>query len=153
MLPVLPVFLDCNNRGGSIRPNPEGWIIENRKAEFFWPLGQNRKAEYDRKAENQSTLISAQYINILSGNWTTYISGLMVKFGLPVFYHFGLMVKNSAFQFSYDPAFRIRPNGPVRNNNEIGLKRMQQNGNIHSTILDVFTARLHPLSKIPILNA
>ena len=114
MLPVLPVFLDCNNRGGSIRPNPEGWIIENRKAEFFWPLGQNRKAEYDRKAENQSTLISAQYINILSGNWTTYISGLMVKFGLPVFYHFGLMVKNSAFQFSYDSAFRIRPNGPVR---------------------------------------
>ena len=38
----------------------------------------------------------------------------MVKFGLPVFYHFGLMVKNSALQFSYDSAFRIRPNGPVR---------------------------------------
>ena len=38
----------------------------------------------------------------------------MVKFGLLVFYHFGLMVKNSAFQFSYDSAFRIRPNGPVR---------------------------------------
>ena len=43
-------------RDGSIRPNPEGQIIENRKAEFYWPLGQNRKAE------NLSTLISAQYI-------------------------------------------------------------------------------------------
>ena len=51
-------------RGGSIRPNPEGRIIENQKAKFFWPLGQNRKAEFDSKAENQSTLISAQYINI-----------------------------------------------------------------------------------------
>ena len=31
-----------------------------------------------------------------------------------VFYHFGLMVKNSAFRFSYHLAFRIWPNGPVR---------------------------------------
>ena len=46
-------------RGGSIRPNPEGRIIENRKAEFFWPLGRNRKAEFDRKAENIRSLISA----------------------------------------------------------------------------------------------
>ena len=38
----------------------------------------------------------------------------MVKFGLPIFYHFGLMVKNSAFRFSYDSAFWIRPNGPIR---------------------------------------
>ena len=38
----------------------------------------------------------------------------MVKFGLPVFLRFGLMVKNSAFWFSYNSAFRIRPNGPVR---------------------------------------
>ena len=37
----------------------------------------------------------------------------MVKFGLPVFYHFCLMVKSLAFRFSYDSAFRIRPNGPV----------------------------------------
>ena len=37
----------------------------------------------------------------------------MVKFGLPVFLRFGLMVKNSAFWFSYDSAFRIRPNVPV----------------------------------------
>ena len=38
----------------------------------------------------------------------------MVKFGLPVFLRFGLMVKNSAFRFSYDSVFQIRPNGPVR---------------------------------------
>ena len=38
----------------------------------------------------------------------------MVKFGLPVFLRFGLMVKNSALRFSYNSAFRIRPNGPVR---------------------------------------
>ena len=38
----------------------------------------------------------------------------MVKFSLPVYYHFGLMVKHSAFPFSYDLAFRIRPNGSVR---------------------------------------
>ena len=47
-----------------IEVGPLGLIIENRKAEFFWPVGRNRKAEFDRKAENQSTLISAQYINI-----------------------------------------------------------------------------------------
>ena len=39
----------------------------------------------------------------------------MVKFGLPVFLRFGLMVKNSAYWFSYDSAFRIRPYGPVCN--------------------------------------
>ena len=50
--------------GGSIRPNPEGRIIENRKAEFYWPLGQNSKAKFDPKAENISTLISAFYNNI-----------------------------------------------------------------------------------------
>ena len=38
----------------------------------------------------------------------------MVKFGLTVFLRFGLMVKNSAFRFSYDSAFQIRPNCPVR---------------------------------------
>ena len=38
----------------------------------------------------------------------------MVKFGLPAFLRFGLMVKNSALRFSYNSAFRIRPNGPVR---------------------------------------
>ena len=38
----------------------------------------------------------------------------MVKLGLPVFLRFGLTVKNSAFRFSYNSAFRIWPNGPVR---------------------------------------
>ena len=38
----------------------------------------------------------------------------MVKFGLPVFLRFGLMVKYSFFRFSYDWTFRIWPNGPVR---------------------------------------
>ena len=36
-----------------------------------------------------------------------------IQFGLPVFLRFGLMVNNSAFRFSYNSAFRIRPNGPV----------------------------------------
>ena len=45
--------------GGSIRLNPEGQIIENRKAKFYEPLGQNRKAEFDRKSENISSLIYA----------------------------------------------------------------------------------------------
>ena len=44
----------------------------------------------------------------------------MVKFGLPVFLRFGLMVKNSALRFSYNSAFRIRPNGPVRNSRYFG---------------------------------
>ena len=38
----------------------------------------------------------------------------MVKFGLTVFYLFGLTVNFSAFRFSYYSAFRIRPNGSVR---------------------------------------
>ena len=38
----------------------------------------------------------------------------MVKFDLLVFLRFGPMVKNLAFRISYDSAFRIRPNGPVR---------------------------------------
>ena len=38
----------------------------------------------------------------------------MVKFGLPVFYLFGLLVKNSAFWFSFYSAFRIWPSVPVR---------------------------------------
>ena len=38
----------------------------------------------------------------------------MVKFGLPVILRFGLMVKKSAFRFSYNSAFRIWPNSPVR---------------------------------------
>ena len=38
----------------------------------------------------------------------------MEKFGLPVFLRFGLMVLSSAFRFSYNSAFRIRANCPVR---------------------------------------
>ena len=38
----------------------------------------------------------------------------MGKFGLTVFYLFGLPVNFSAFQFSYFLAFRIRPSVPVR---------------------------------------
>ena len=49
----------------------------------------------------------------------------MVKFGLPVFLRFGLMVKNSALRFSYDSAFRIRPNGPVRSQREHGISKKQ----------------------------
>ena len=43
-------------------------MIENRKAEFYLTLGRtirpNRKADFDRKAENIGSVISAQYINI-----------------------------------------------------------------------------------------
>ena len=38
------------DRGGSVRPNPEGRIIENRKAKF------------DCKAQIITVIISAQYI-------------------------------------------------------------------------------------------
>ena len=44
-------------RVGSIRPNPEGRIIENQKAEFKIPIGLNRKAEFNRKAENSTSII------------------------------------------------------------------------------------------------
>ena len=49
----------------------------------------------------------------LSRNYYNYIYGLMVKFGLPVFYLFGLPVKNLAFQFSIYSAFlsKIWPSG------------------------------------------
>ena len=48
-----------NFRGGSFRPNrrkPEGRILLT--------IRPNREAEFDRKAENISSLISASYINI-----------------------------------------------------------------------------------------
>ena len=69
--------------------------------------------------------IFSWYINIFIcyKNHLVYhdvLIGLMVKFGLPVFLQFGFMVKNSAFRFSYDSAFQIRPNGPVRPS--LGLK-------------------------------
>ena len=34
------IYLLSYRRGGSFRPNPEGRIIENRKAEFYEPLGR-----------------------------------------------------------------------------------------------------------------
>ena len=51
--------------------------------------------------------------DILSRNGYNYIFGLMVKFGLTVFYLFGLPVKNLAFQFSIYSAFlsKIWPSG------------------------------------------
>ena len=105
----------CEIWGGAVRPNPEGRIIENRKAEF------------DRKAENISSLISAQYINIficcnnhlvyhdmLMGEQrlcSFYIFGRLIKFGLSVFYLFGRLVNYSAVRFYIYSAIRIRPYG------------------------------------------
>ena len=66
---------------------------------------------------NVHCYLSMEYLrnwrHILSGKYYTLLFGLMVKFGLLVFYLFGLSVNFSAFQFSIYSALWIHPNVPV----------------------------------------
>ena len=71
----------------------------------------NRKAKFDRKAENVSSLISAQYI--CSNTSAYYIKHVVIywvdKFSLLVFYLFGpLLIIFGPPVFIYS-AIRIRP--------------------------------------------
>ena len=105
---IVYFYSNWSIRGGSVRPNLEGQIIKNWKAENKKTRRPNGKAEFDHKGKNLTNIIHTKYIyvNVLGQYYTCslFFYGLVVKFSLSVwpsvFFFFGFPV----FIFS---AFRI----------------------------------------------